>query len=106
MRRLILNIIAVVEGRDEGYADFPVGCLDEGAESELACFGYAIGFSEARWLGGYRIYAPESIAAGNYRPYVPPSVFTCADSRNARIPEARDFDFEAVLRERGIIPTN
>jgi hypothetical protein len=106
MRRSVLSIIAVVESRDKGYADFPASCLDEETEGELAEFGYAIGLSDAMWFGGYRVYGPESIAAGNYRPHVPPSALTCADLRCARVPDAGDFDFESVLKVRGIIPTN
>lgn len=106
MRRLVANLIAIVESRDCGYADIPAGCIDDETESELAEFGYAIGLSDALWIGGNRIYGPESIASGNYRPHVPPSVFTCPGSGYAHIPDAHDFNFEAVLKARGRIRTN
>lgn len=99
MRRQVVSLIAIVER--EGYADVPSSCIDDETEIELAQLGYAIGLSDARWLGGYRIYGPESIQAGNYRLYVPPTALSCAEPRYAQVPDARDFDLEAVLRLRG-----
>jgi hypothetical protein len=49
------------------------------------------------------IHSPESVQAGNYRLHVPPSNFTCIESRSAHVPDARDFNLEAVLEERGEI---
>lgn len=106
MRRSVANLIALVERSEKGFSDTPPGCIDEETERELAEYGYAVGLSDAMWFGGYRIYGPESIAAGNYRPHVSPSIFTCADAGHAYIPDARDFDFEAILKERGKVRTN
>ena len=43
---------------------------------------------------------------GNYRPYVPPSIFTCTSSLFAHVPDAWDFNLEAVLEERGELRSN
>ena len=106
MRRAVANIIAAVERSDRGFADVPPGSINDELESELATLGYAVAISERLWIGGYRIHSPESIKFGNYRPYVQPSIFTCASSWSAHVPDARDFDLEAILEERGEIPTN
>jgi hypothetical protein len=106
MNRRVINLIAVVERSEHGYADVPPGSINEEIESELAAFGYAVSRSDRLWIGGYRVHSPESILFGNYRPYVPPSIFTCAPDRSARVPDARDFDLEAVLEVRGELPTN
>jgi len=106
MRRKTIALIAAAERSERGYADIPPGSIDEEAQIELALHGYAISLSDRLWLGGYRIYTPESIAAGNYMLHVPCSIFTCADARYARVPDAHDFDLEAVLAERGEIRTN
>ena len=42
MNRLVLNLIAVAERSEHGYADVPPGSINEEIESELAAFGYAI----------------------------------------------------------------
>ena len=99
MNRSVINLIFLAEKR--GYADVPPGSIDDEIESELAASGYAVSLSDRLWLGGYRVYTPESILAGNYRLHVPPSIFTCASSRSAHVPDAGDFDVEAVLEERG-----
>jgi hypothetical protein len=104
MNRSVINLIAVAERR--GYADVPPGSINDEIESELAAWGYAVSLSDRLWLGGYRVYTPESILAGNYRLHVPPSIFTCACSKSAHIPDAGDFDFEAILEERGEIRSN
>lgn len=101
MNRAVVNLIAVAERSEKGFSDLPPGSVDEDIEMELAQFGYAIARSDRLWIGGYRIYTPESIQAGNYRPYVPTSIFTCAASRYARVPDAREFNVEAILQERG-----
>jgi hypothetical protein len=101
----VINLIAAVE-RNDGYADVPPGSIDDEIECELALYGYAVSKSDRLWLGGYRVNSPESIQAGNYRPHVPPSIFTCASSKFARVPDARDFDVEAVLEMRGEIQSN
>lgn len=106
MNRPIINLIAAVERSEYGYADVPPGSVNDGIESELAAYGYAVARSDRLWLGGYRVHSPESIRFGNYRPYVPPSNFTCIAPRSAHVPDARDFDLEAVLEERGEIPSN
>jgi hypothetical protein len=106
MRRKTVRLIAAAELSQRGYADLPPGTLDDETEGELAVYGYAISLSDRLWLGGYRIYTPESITAGNYMPHVPCSIFTCADSRYTHMPEAPDFDFEAVLAQRGEICKN
>jgi hypothetical protein len=103
--RQVINLIAVVE-RHDGYVDVPPGSIDDEIECELALHGYAVSKSDRLWLGGYRIHSPESIQAGNYRPHVPRSIFTCASSKFARVPDARDFDVEAVLEMRGEIESN
>ena len=105
MIRKVIDLIAVVERR-HGFADVPPDAIDDEIECELAVYGYAVTQSDRLWLGGYRIYSPESILAGNYRPHVPPSIFTCASSKFALVPDAEDFDVEAVLEMRGEIPSN
>ena len=106
MRRKTIDLIAVAERSERGYADVPPGSINDEIESELALHGYGISVSDRLWLGGYRIYTPESIAAGNYMPHVPCSIFTCAASRYAHVPEAHDFDLETVLAQRGELRTN
>ena len=106
MNRSVVNLIAAAERSERGYADVPPGSVDDQIESELAAYGYAVALSDRLWIGGYRVHTPESIQFGNYRPYVPPSIFTCAASRFAHVPDARDFDLEAVLQERGEIPSS
>jgi hypothetical protein len=105
MRRATLDLIAVAE-RNGGYADVPPGSISDEIEIELAVHGYAISLSDRLWLGGYRVYSPECIAAGNYRSHVACSIFTCAEARYARVPDAGEFDIEGVLAERGEIPMN
>jgi hypothetical protein len=106
MLRSVINLIAVAERSERGYADVPPGSINDRIESELAEFGYAVALSDRLWIGGYRVHTPESIQFGNYRPYVPPSIFTCASSQFALVPDALDFDFEAVLEERGNLLPN
>ena len=106
MHRAVLNLIAAVERSEHGYLDVPPVSITDEIESELAAYGYAIARSDRLWLGGYRVHSPESILFGNYRPYVPPSNFTCIASQSAHVPDARDFDLEAVLEERGESPSN
>lgn len=106
MNRAVLNLIAVAERSEYGYSDLPPGSINDEIESELAGYGYAVARSDRLWIGGYRIHSPESILFGNYRPYVPPSKFTCVASRSAHVPDARDFNLEAVLEERGELPSN
>lgn len=106
MNRSVINLIVAAERSEGGYADVPPGSVDEEIESELAAFGYAVALSDRLWIGGYRVHSPESIQFGNYRPYVPPSIFTCAASHFAHVPDARGFDFEAVLEERGELRSN
>ncbi len=106
MHRAVLNLIAAAERSERGYADVPPGSINDEIESELAAYGYAVARSDRLWIGGHRVHSPESILFGNYRPYVPPSNFTCIASRAAHVPDARDFDLEAVLEERGEIPSN
>jgi hypothetical protein len=106
MNRSVVNLIAAAERNERGYADVPPGSINDGIESELAAFGYAVALSDHLWIGGYRVHTPESVQAGNYTPHVSPSIFTCAASQFARVPDARDFDLEAVLQERGEIPSN
>src|ERR1017187_4015575 len=106
VNRTVINLIAVAERSERGYVDVPPGSVNDEIESELAELGYAVSFSDRLWLGGFRIYSPESIQAGNYRPHVPPSIFTCASSQSARVPDARDFDLNTVLDERGERPSN
>jgi hypothetical protein len=106
MNRAVINLIAAAERNERGYADVPPGSINDEIESELAAWGYAIALSDRLWIGGYRVHTPESIQFGNYRPYVPPSIFTCASSQSAHVPDARDFDLEAVLEVRGGIPSN
>ena len=91
MNRLVANLIAVAERSERGYADVPPGSVTVEIESESAAFGYAIALSDRLWLGGFRIYSPESIQAGNYRSHILPSIFTCASSQFAHVPDARDF---------------
>ena len=57
-------------------------------------------------IDGYRVHSRESIQFGNYRSYVPPSIFTCAASRFAHVPDARDFDLKSVLEVRGELTSN
>lgn len=106
MNRSVSNLIAVAERSEKGFTDVPPGSVNDEIEMELAGFGYAVALSDRLWSGGYRIHTPESAQAGNYRPYVPPSIFTCAASRFAHVPDARDFNVEAILEERGELPTN
>jgi hypothetical protein len=106
MNRSVVNLIAAAERSERGYADVPPGSINDEIESELAAYGYAVALSDRLWIGGYRIHSPESIQAGNYRPHVPPSNFTCIASQSAHVPDARDFDLEAVLEERGGLPSN
>jgi hypothetical protein len=68
--------------------------------------GYAIALSDHLWIGGSWVHTPESIQAGNYRPHVSPSIFTCVASRFAHVPDARDFDLEAILEARGELQSN
>lgn len=97
----VINLIAAAERSERGYADVPPGSINDEIESELAVFGYAVALSDRMWIGGYRVHTPESVQAGNYRLHVPQSTRTCVASQLARVPEARDFDLEAVLEERG-----
>ena len=106
MNRSVRNLIAAAEHSERGYADVPPGSINDETESELAEFGYAVSLSDRLWLGGFRIYSPEAIQAGNYRPHVPPSIFTCMAAQFAHVPDARDFDLNAVLEERGELPSN
>ena len=106
MHRAVVNLIAAVERSDHGYQDLPPGSINDEIESELAVFGYAVATSDHLWIGGYRVHTPESIQFGNYRPHVPPSIFTCMASQFAHVPDARDFDLNAVLEERGVLPSN
>lgn len=106
MNRAVINLIAAAERSERGFADVPPGSIDEDIESELAAFGYAVARSDRLWLGGYRVHTPESVQAGNYRPHVPPSIFTCASSRFAHVPDARDFNVEVILAERGELRSN
>jgi hypothetical protein len=105
LNRKVINLIAAAE-RHDGYADVPPGSINEEIESELAVYGYAVARSDRLWLGGYRIHSPESVQAGNYIRHVPPSIFTCALSKFAHVPDAPDFDVEAVLEMRGEIRSN
>lgn len=106
MKRAVINLIAVAERSEGGYADVPPGSVNDEIETELAGLGYAVSDSQRLWLGGFRIYSPESIQAGNYRPNVPPSIFTCASTQFARVPDAREFDLDALLEVRGELPSN
>lgn len=106
MHRAVTNLIAAVERSEYGFADVPPGSINDEIESQLAELGYAVALSDRLWMGGYRVHSPESVQAGNYRPHVPPSNFTCIASRAAHVPDARDFDLEAVLEQRGEIPSN
>jgi hypothetical protein len=101
-----INLIAAAERSERGYADVPPGSVDAQIESELAEFGYAVALSDRLWIGGYRVHTPESVQAGNYTPHVPPSIFTGAASEFAHVPDARNFDLEAVLAERGPLRRN
>lgn len=105
LNRKVIDLMAAAE-RHDGYADIPPGSIDDEIEIELAVYGYAVSHSDRLWLGGYRVHSPESIRAGNYRPHVPPSIFTCASSKFAHVPDAHDFDVEAVLEMRGEIRSN
>ncbi len=110
MNRAVRNLIAVAERncdyRARGYVDLPPGSITYEIESELALWGYAVALSDRLWVGGYRLHSPESVRAGNYRLHVPPSIFTRASSGFAHIPDAGDLDIEAILEERGEIPSN
>jgi hypothetical protein len=106
MKRSTINLIAIAERSERGYADVPPGSVNEEIESELAALGYAVSLSDRLWLGGFRIYSPEAIQAGNYRPHVPPSIFTCVLSQLAHVPDARDFDLNAVFEKRGELASN
>jgi hypothetical protein len=106
MNHAVINLIAAAERNERGYADVSPGSINDEIESELAAWGYAVALSDRLWIGGYRVHTPESIQFGNYRPYVPPSIFTCASSWSVHVPDARDFDVEAVLAERGEIRPN
>lgn len=106
MRREVTDLIAIAERSEKGFCDLPPGAVSDELEGELAMYGYAIGRSDRLWLGGYRIYSPESIQAGNYIPHVPRSIFTCATSDRAHVPDAHGFNVEAVLVERGELPSN
>jgi hypothetical protein len=106
MNRSVINLIAAAERSERGYVDVPPGSINGQIESELAVFGYAVAFSDRLWIGGYRVHTSESIKFGNYRLHVPPSIFTCASSQSAHVPDARDFDLEAVLEVRGEISAN
>jgi hypothetical protein len=101
MKLSTINLIAVTERSERGYADVPPGSINDEIEAELASLGYAVSVSHRLWLGGFRVYSPESIQAGNYMLEVPPSIFTCAASQSAHVPDAREFDLEAVLEMRG-----
>ena len=106
MNRSVRDLIAAAERTELGYVDVPPGSINDEIESELAVYGYAVAFSDRLWIGGYRVHSPESVQSGNYRPHVPPSIFTCASSQSARVPDARDFDLNTVLDERGERPSN
>lgn len=106
MHRAVLNLIAVTERSKYGYSDLPPDSINDEIECELAVYGYAVARSDRMWIGGYRVYSPESIRFGNYRPYVPPSNFTHTVSPSARVPDAGDFDIEAVLEIRGELTSN
>ena len=106
MHRAVFNLIAAAERGERGYADVPPGSITDEIESELAAYGYAVALSDRLWIGGYRVHTPESVQAGNYKPHVPPSNFTCIASPSAHVPDARDFDLEAILEERGELPCN
>jgi hypothetical protein len=106
MNQAVIDLIAVAERSKYGYADVPPGSINEKIECELAEFGYAVALSDRLWIGGYRVHTPESILFGNYRPHVPPSSVTCVASRLARVPNAGDFNFKAVLEERGKLKSN
>lgn len=106
MNRTVINLIAAAERNECGYADVPPGSINDEIESELAAWGYAVSLSDHLWIGGYRVHTPESVQAGNYRPHVPPSIFTCSSSAFAHVPDARNFDVEAILEERGELPSN
>src|ERR1035437_8834639 len=64
MHRSIINLIAVAERSEHGYADVPPGSINDQIESELAAFGYAVALSDRLWVGGYRVHTPESIQFG------------------------------------------
>jgi len=106
MNRAVINLIAVAERSEFGYADVPPGSINDQIESELAELGYGVAISDRLWIGGYRVHSPESIRFGNYRPHVPPSIFTCVASKFAHVPDAGEFDLNAVLEERGELTSN
>jgi hypothetical protein len=105
VNRKIANLIAAVE-RHDGWADVPPGSIDDETECTLAMYGYAVARSDRLWVGGYRVHSPESVQAGNYIPHVPQTIFTCALSKFAHVPDAPDFNVEAVLEMRGEIQSN
>lgn len=104
MNRKVRDLIAQAEKK--GYADVPPGSINDEIERDLAAWGYAVSRSDRLWLNGFRVYTPEAILAGNYRLHVPPSIFTCASSKFAQVPDAGDFDIDAVLEYRGEIVSN
>jgi hypothetical protein len=107
MKQSTINLIAAAErSQQQGFVDVPPGSINDEIESELAALGYAVALSDRLWIDGYRVHTPESVQAGNYRLHVPPSIFTCAASQLAHVPDARDFDLEAVLAERGELSSN
>jgi len=106
MNRKVLNLIAAAERDERGYADVPPGSINDETESELAALGYACAKSDHLWFGGNRLHTPESIQFVNYRSYVPPSIFTCLASQFAHVPDAGDFDLEALLEARGELQSN
>jgi hypothetical protein len=99
-------LIAAAERDERGYADVPPGSINDETESDLATLGYAVALSDHLWIGGHRVHTPESVQAGNYRPHVSPSIFTCVASRFAHVPDASDFNLEAVLAVRGELQSN
>lgn len=106
MNQSTINLIALAERSECGYADVPPGSINDDIESELAALGYAVGLSDRLWIGGYRVYSPESVGAGNYRLHVPASVYMRIAPRSAHVPDAGDFELEIVLEERGEIRSN
>lgn len=106
MNRSVINLIAAAERNERGYADVPPGSVNDEIECELADYGYVVALSDQLWLGGYRVHTPESIQAGNYMPHVPSSISTSASSQFAHVPDARDFDMNAILKIRGELLSN
>jgi hypothetical protein len=99
MNRSTVNLIAVTERSERGYVDVHPGSVNDEIEMELAALGYAVSFSDRLWLGGFRIYSPESIQAGNYMLHVPPSIFTCAESQSAHVPDNNSLADEDSTEE-------